>query len=639
MLRKSPAERAPDDDLRSLDDSEIALPPLIVAATRFAAPLRVAAAALLVAFLFNGGLTFWTAGPLLSALLLLQGFVIVMLVLAAQLAVNRAGAGRDIARRNGELDEWKSEVEANRDSKNAVSARYYSPFYNIPALGKFIGWAPFALTFAALVTAIFTMRALIQPVPDVTSYGAPNFLGYAAAGINFAIAFGCVALGSWLKGQPRPEFPEARALGAWFKALQWSSLLLALSALTRVLGFDNANTMAQFADAWLGRILLLVVLGLALEQLSVAALAAVAKRKSWDEFALPFSAGLADNLFVSPRALAETVGTLEAKFGLNVRSSYVIARLRRTLPLVGLGVLGLLWLSSCLFTVATDETGVLTRFGKRVNEAPLAPGLHFKLPFPVDAIQTVPSERIKVVVVGAPLDTTQSVMWTKMHAAGDYNQVLGEGREVVSVHARIYYRIKDAQKYLFNTQNPDDAVSSYGYQVIMREVVSRDIDQLLSLDRVGFSERLKTKLQADLDAHNLGIEVVSFPLIGLHPPVDVARDYQSVVSAQIASITSATKANAERVAKVPAAQASRDIAIKKATGDGALRLGNARGEAAMFDATRAAYAAAPQDYQERLWMETMEDALAGKKIFVVDRKAQSPAPDYTVDLRPAGSMP
>lgn len=134
----------------------------------------------------------------------------------------------------------------------------------------------------------------------------------------------------------------------------------------------------------------------------------------------------------------------------------------------------------------------------------------------------------------------------------------------------------------------------------------------------------------------LGIEVVSFPLVGLHPPVDVAQNYQAVVSAQIASVTSATKANAERVAKVPTAEATRDVAVKKAMGDGAKRMGNARGEAAKFDSVRAAYSASPADYQERLWLETMEDTLAGKKIYVVDRKAKTPAPDYTVDLRPAG---
>lgn len=628
-----------EPELRSLDDQDVPIPAVIEAAPRYSLPLYVAAGVVFVAFLLNGGFQFWKTAPLQSALLDLQFFVAAMLLLAGVLSAQRAGVARDIARRNAELATWKLEIQRAQNSKTDVVSRYYTLSYNLMAFGKFIFWAPILTTLAGVLAAVFAVRALVQPVPNLTAYGSPGVLDYLASLVNFVLAFGCVALGSYFRGQNASEFPEARALSAWLKALQWSSLFVALVSLARILNFDNVAVILQFADAWLGRLLLVIVLAIALEQTVIAALASVAKRRDYDTFTLPFSASLGDNLFVSPRVLAETITTLEAKLGLSVRSSYVVARLRRLMPLVGAGVFALLWFATCFFTVGTEETGVLTRFGRRVNEAPLGPGLHFKLPFPIDTIRTVASERVKVAVVGAPLDTSKAIMWTKMHAAGDYNQVLGQGREVVSVHGRIFYRVKDAQAYLFSAQNPDEAVSSFAYKTIMREVVSRDIDQLLSLDRVGFSEKLKTELQRDLDAQNLGIEVVSFPLVGLHPPVDVAQDYQAVVSAQIASVTSATKANVERVAKVPTAQANRDVAIKKATGDGAKRLGNARGEAAKFGSVRAAYAASPQDYKERLWMETMEDTLAGKKIFIVDHKAKSPAPDYTVDLRPAGSLP
>jgi len=632
-------QRSPKQGLRALDDQETAIPVVLQVAGGYSLPLYFAAGATFVALLLNGGAQFWTAAPLNSALLGLQFFVSALLALAGHLCTQRAGAARDISRRNQELSTWKLEVERAKNSKTDVVSRYYTPSYNLIAFGKFIIWAPFFAALAGALAAFLAIRALVMPVPDLTVYGPLGGLDYLAAFVNFVLAFGCVALGSYLRGQSSGEFPEARALAAWLKALQWSSLFVALVSLARILNFDNVAVILQFADAWLGRVLLLVVLAVALEQTVIAALASVAKRRDYDTFTLPFSASLGDNLFVSPRILAETLATLEAKLGLNVRSSYVVARLRRLVPFVGTGVFVLLWFSTCFFMVGTEETGVLTRFGRPIRDAPLGSGLHFKMPFPVDTIRTVASERVKIAVVGAPLDTSKPIMWTKMHATGDYNQVLGQGREVVSVHGRIFYRVKDAQAYLFSAQNPDDEVSSFAYKTIMRQVISRDIDQLLSLDRVGFSEKLKAELQRDLDAQNLGIEVVSFPLVGLHPPVDVAQDYQAVVSAQIASVTSATKANAERLTKVPTAQSNRDVAIKIAAGDGAKRLGRAKGEAAKFDSVSAAYAASPQVYKERLWMETMEDTLAGKKIFIVDHKANSPAPDYTVDLRPAGALP
>lgn len=45
----------------------------------------------------------------------------------------------------------------------------------------------------------------------------------------------------------------------------------------------------------------------------------------------------------------------------------------------------LLWLSSALFTVDETERGIVTRFGRPVGEVAL-PGLHGKLPWPIDSV-------------------------------------------------------------------------------------------------------------------------------------------------------------------------------------------------------------------------------------------------------------
>lgn len=638
MAKMKPGEL----ELHSLEDVEIEMVPRLGAAHRFALPLWAMAGAVGVAFVANGGYAFWTAGPLASSLLGLQFLAFAVLALCATLCGLRAASAQDIEARNEGLREWQSEAAAmsQRQGRGDVLRRYASPMYNLGALERLGMWLPFALALSALASLAVCVRSLLAPLPDAASYASTSWLMFVAGALNLVLAFACVMLGSWLRGQAREDLPEAKPLAALLKALQWVSLLASSLTFARALGLDNIASLSGLAEAWLGRALLVVVACVALEAAAMALLAGVARRKSWGEVRAPLSAVVADNVFVSPRALAETLSTLEARLGLNVRSSYVVASLRRALPLVGAAVFAMLWLSTSMVMIGTEETGVLTRFGQRIRLSPLGPGLHLKLPFPIDAVRVVASERVQVAYIGPQLDLSKPVLWTKMHAAGgDYNQVLGQGREVVSVHARVFFRVKDAQNFLFNTQNPADVVESMAYQVVMREVVRRDIDQILSLDRIGFSQRLRSTLQSDLDAQSLGIEVLSFPLIGLHPPVDVARDYQSVVSAQIQEVTLATQANVDRTSKVPAAQAARDATVKGAQGNAARRLGLASGEATRFKAAENAYHAAPQLFRERLWMETMDETLAGKKLYVVDRKPGAPPPDYTVDLRGGASIP
>lgn len=45
----------------------------------------------------------------------------------------------------------------------------------------------------------------------------------------------------------------------------------------------------------------------------------------------------------------------------------------------------LLWVPSCMFTVHVTEVGIVTRFGKPRPEL-AGPGLHFKLPWPIDGV-------------------------------------------------------------------------------------------------------------------------------------------------------------------------------------------------------------------------------------------------------------
>ena len=55
-------------------------------------------------------------------------------------------------------------------------------------------------------------------------------------------------------------------------------------------------------------------------------------------------------------------------------------------------VVALILLWTVWFTVQPEETGIVQRFGKVVRTA--GPGLHFKLPFGIETVRTVPTARV-----------------------------------------------------------------------------------------------------------------------------------------------------------------------------------------------------------------------------------------------------
>jgi membrane protease subunit HflK len=133
---------------------------------------------------------------------------------------------------------------------------------------------------------------------------------------------------------------------------------------------------------------------------------------------------------------------------------------------------------------------------------------------------------------------------------------------------------------------------------------------------------MRAMVQADADALGLGVEVVGFTVGGMHPPVDVAADYQAVVSAALRKTTAAIEAQAYRNEIVPAAEADVIRRQNTALADGAALLGKAAGEAWSFRALQSEYRAAPEEYKFRRRLETLEKGLDGVRVTVLDARIQ-----------------
>ena len=116
----------------------------------------------------------------------------------------------------------------------------------------------------------------------------------------------------------------------------------------------------------------------------------------------------------------------------------------------------------------------------------------------------------------------------------------------------------------------------------------------------------------------LGITPISFTFSALHPPVSVARDYQSVVSAQIDQKSTTIRAQAYRIKSIPRAEIEAQESLVDAQKDAMERISNARGEAEAF---RGLYEIVHSDrrlylFQRRL--DVLKNNLKGRRMTIVD---------------------
>jgi modulator of FtsH protease HflK len=118
------------------------------------------------------------------------------------------------------------------------------------------------------------------------------------------------------------------------------------------------------------------------------------------------------------------------------------------------------------YMVGAESEGVVLRFGKFLRT--VEPGLHFKLPFGIDAVTVLPTRRQLKLEFGFstagytnPIQAGQDPKEEKSMVTGDLNAALVEW----------VVQFEDPRQYLFDVRNPEGTLRDLS-EAAMREVAA-----------------------------------------------------------------------------------------------------------------------------------------------------------------------
>jgi regulator of protease activity HflC (stomatin/prohibitin superfamily) len=455
-----------------------------------------------------------------------------------------------------------------------------------------------------------------------------------AGAILGVLTFGLMVASRWMAAMSPGRLPEAAGLAEWLRGAQWVAGLTAIGLLARGLG------LVALDPGWVFAIALLALCVLCAVELWLRGLDAFfRKRDPWPETVIPVRLITLTTLFHGASPLHGLMEVTERRLGLSLRSTWAIGFVRRSLGVLVASLILLVWASTMLVVVGPQEQGIRLRFGRLASRVPVQPGLHLKWPWPLETVDRYPVTRVQTLGLGFAGPAKDSLLWGRRHAGEEYQLLLGDGRELVSVDATVSYRIRDVLAFAFGSQNPRETLDALAYRLLMRETVAIDLDRLLTADRAEFARRFAMALQQACDAQGLGLEVVHVGFISLHPPVAIAGAYEDVVSAEIERETRAARGRVYQETTVPAAQAEAARVVREAEAEAARRLADAEGAAAGFRAALNAARASPELFRFRRRLEALEDGLADRSLFIVDHRLRTGAGELWIDVRPGTSPP
>lgn len=269
--------------------------------------------------------------------------------------------------------------------------------------------------------------------------------------------------------------------------------------------------------------------------------------------------------------------------------------------------------SSMFYTVDQTERALVLRFGE--YERTSEPGLHVKLPSPIETLYRQETEIIRKDNIGG--NDKKSLMLT-----GDEN--------IVDIDFTVLWRINDLANYYFEIENPANAVNAVA-ESAMREIIGKnELQKIITTDRLAITTAVRDLIQETLDEYKTGVRIVEVQLQKADAPdqggvVDAFRD---VVDAAQERETSINQAVATQNTIVPEARGEASQILQDAEAYRDRVVAEAEGEAERFNKIYSEYKKAPRVTRQRLYLETIEDVFGPAEKIILDSEGGSGVVPY-----------
>ncbi len=278
-----------------------------------------------------------------------------------------------------------------------------------------------------------------------------------------------------------------------------------------------------------------------------------------------------------------------------------------------------LWIvfGGIFYRVQPDEQGVVLRFGKWVESTP--PGLHFKWPAPIEIAHTPKVTRVNRILIGVQGSDIRG------RASGrdipEESLMLTGDENIVDIDFTVFWKIKDAAKFLFNVRDPERTLKLVS-ESAMREVIGQTkIQSAMTEGRSEIERATHERVQQLIDDYGAGIQIEQVQLLSVDPPQPVIDAFIDVQRARADEQRLRNEAQAYANDILPRARGEAEKLIQEANAYKEQIVNKAEGEAARFLEVYESYKVAKEITIQRVYLETMEEVFRGMNKIIIDLSA------------------
>ncbi|MBN1541891.1 FtsH protease activity modulator HflK [candidate division KSB1 bacterium] len=280
---------------------------------------------------------------------------------------------------------------------------------------------------------------------------------------------------------------------------------------------------------------------------------------------------------------------------------------KKPLLYLAVGIVVLFILISSFYTVGADEVGIIQRFGAYARTT--EPGLHLKLPWGIESIKKVKTQRVFKEEFG--FRTVRADVRTQ-YSSGDFRSeslMLTGDLNSALVEWIVQYRIKDPKNYLFRVRDVESTIRDVSESVMRQVVGDHSVDEVIILNRKDIAIEAQLEMQKLLDDYETGVNIVTVNLQDVNPPTPVQPAFNEVNEARQERERIINEAWKAYNTAIPRARGRAEQVVLEAEGYATNRINRAQGDADRFISVWQEYRKAKDVTRTRFYVETMEEIL------------------------------
>lgn len=289
----------------------------------------------------------------------------------------------------------------------------------------------------------------------------------------------------------------------------------------------------------------------------------------------------------------------------------------------------ILYLCSGIYSISSNEIGILQRFGKVIGDK-IPPGIHFALPWPIDRVTKVPIRIVKRMLIddfySADSDEKfTSRVFSEMTGLDSY--CMTGDNNLINVMCVIQFNITEPLDYVFRVSHPNIMLRSMAANTIIHCLAKMPIDEALTRGKQEMVHYIKSELQTILDEAHTGLSISFVEIRSIRPPDRVQDIFSDVVKADIDREKMINEAVAYRNEKMPAAKAEAARMLLEAEAYRTEVVLKAEGDTDRFLSVLTQARVKGESVREMIYIDTMKEIMKNieKKRIVMTNESGKPA--------------